>query len=226
MNKSYNIGIFLVSILTLTYAYLVSVRITYGGFEDLVFLNYTQEYNEYIYAVAAGLILLFGGSRAARKWSGIKIVNRIDKFTFSKPISKERKDLVRVHSLTEIIGYILLGSLFISFSEQAIIISIVFLLLILDSILNLFLGIWKGKYRIGLTRKAVLQVDREVKPIYFKGLKRISRVQDEIFFEYVNDLVLDMQLSTIPEENRDEFLHVLKETVDESKVYYSGFDKY
>lgn len=223
MNKGYNIGIFFISILTLLFAYLMSVKEEFGGFEDLIFLNYARPYTVYIYAVVAGFILLIGGSRAARKWSGIKIVNRVDKFIFNQPISKDRKNLVRVHSLTEILAYILFAWLFYKFSEQALVVTLVFVLLMVNAILNLFMGNRKDKYRIGLTRKAIIQVDREVKPIYFKGLKRISMIQDEVFFEYINDLVLDIQLSTIPEEKRGEFLDLLRKTVDESKVYYSGF---
>src|SRR5690554_7995562 len=69
-----------------------------------------------------------------------------------------------------------------------------------------------------MTRKAIVAVDREVKAIYFKGLKRISISKGQLFFEYNNDLVLDFALSDIPPERQEEFMNLLRNNVDENKV--------
>ena len=61
--------------------------------------------------------------------------------------------------------------------------------------------------------------------IYFKGLKRVTITNNQLFFEYNNnDLVLDFQLNTVPPERLEEFMRLLRLNVDDKQVYFSGFE--
>lgn len=184
------------------------------------------EYKELVFGIAAGLIFLLGVTRSSRKWSGIKIVNQVDRFQFNTVISKERTQGVLLNNSIEIVGFFLIGTVFIIFSKDAIFITLIFLIFIVDSVINTLRGVLGKKYRVGMTKKAIVAVDREVVAIYFKGLKRISITKEQLFFEYNNnDLVLDFQLNTIPQEKQEEFMRYLRMNVDETQVYFSGFEE-
>lgn len=225
MNKIYNTWIFIISLLTLPFAFAVGLNEVFGIF-GLKIHGDEFEYKELVFGISAGLIFLLGATRSSRKWSGIKIVNQVDRFQFNTVISPERKQRVLLINSIEIVGFFLIGMVFIIFSKDAIFITLIFLIFIVDSIINTIRGMIGKKYRVGMTKKAIVSVDREVVAIYFKGLKRISITKDQLFFEYNNnDLVLDFQLNTIPLEKQEEFMRQLRLNVDETQVYFSGFDE-
>ena|SRR5690554_3585054 len=224
MNKIYNTWIFIISLLTLPFAFAVGLNEVFGIF-GLKIHGDEFEYKEVVFGIAAGLIFLLGASRSSRKWSGIKVVNQVDRFQFNTPISTERMQRVILNNTIEIVGFFLLGSVFIIFSKDAVFITLIFVIFIVDSLINTLRGSVGKKYRVGMTKKAIVSVDREVIAIYFKGLKRISIQKDLLFFEYTNDLVLDFSLSTIPPEKQEEFLEILRRNVDGNKVYFSGFEE-
>jgi hypothetical protein len=107
--------------------------------------------------------------------------------------------------------------------QTAIYLGLVFVLLFLENIINTLFGVFKQTYSIGITSKAIIFVDRDVKALYFKGLKRVSKHQQTIYFEYVNDMVLHIPTNVIPDDAEQEFLKTLQGIVDPSKVYYTGF---
>lgn len=224
MNKIYNTWIFIISLLTLPFAFAVGLNEVFGIF-GLQIHGEEFEYKEIVFGIAAGLIFLLGVSRSSRKWSGIRIVNQIDRFQFNTPISRDRIQRVILNNSIEIVGFFLLGGVFIIFSKDAVFITLIFVIFIVDAVINTIRGVLGRKYRVGMTRKALVSVDREVIAIYFKGLKRISMQKDLLFFEYTNDLVLDFSLHTVPPEKQEEFLELLRRNVDENKVYFSGFEE-
>jgi dolichol kinase len=225
MNKIYNTWIFIISLLTLPFAFAVGLNEVFGVF-GLKIHGDQFEYKELVFGIAAGLIFLIGVTRSSRKWSGIRIVNQIDRFHFNSVISKERKQRVILNNSIEIVSFFLIGTVFLIFSKDAIFITLIFLIFIVDSLINTIRGTVGKKYRVGMTKKAIVSVDREVIAIYFKGLKRVSITNDQLFFEYNNsDLVLDFQLNTIPPEKQEEFMRYLRLNVDDTKVYFSGFDE-
>ncbi|HZH87123.1 MAG TPA: hypothetical protein VFD77_07395 [Brumimicrobium sp.] len=223
MNKIYNTWIFIISLLTLPFAFAVGLNEVFGIFGMKIHGD-RFEYKELVFGISAGLIFLLGAMRSSRKWSGIRVVNQIDRFHFNTVISQERKQRVILNNSIEILGFFLIGLVFVIFSKDAVFISLIFLIFIVDSVINTLRGIIGKKYRVGMTKKAIVSVDREVIAIYFKGLKRITIQKDLLFFEYTNDLVLSFSLSDIPPEKQEEFMHLLRKNVDETKVYFSGFE--
>ena len=223
MNKIYNIWILFISILTMPFAFAVGINEVYGVFD--LRMHDEFQYTTLVFGIAGGLIFLLGALRSSRRWSGIRVVNQIDRFQFNTVISPERKQRVILNNSIEIVGFFLIGVVFAVFSKDAIFISLIFVIFIIDAVVNTLRGITGKKYRVGMTKKAIVAVDREVIAIYFKGLKRISIDKELLFFEYINDLVLDFPLSSVPPEHQEEFMNLLRRNVDETKVYFSGFEE-
>ena len=205
------------------FAFAVGINEVYGVFD--LQMHDEFQYTDLVFGIAAGLIFLIGALRSSRKWSGIRILNQVDRFQFNSVISEERKQRVILNNSIEIIGFFLIGLVFAVFSKDAIFITLIFVVFIFDAIINTLRGLLSKKYRVGMTKKAIVSVDREVYAIYFKGLKRISIQKDLLFFEYINDLVLDFPLSNVPPERQEEFMLLLRKNVDETKVYFSGFEE-
>src|SRR5690554_206208 len=223
MNKVYNIWIFIISLFTMPFAFAVGINEVYGVFD--LRMHDEFEYTQLVFGISGGLILLLGLMRSSRKWSGIRVVNQIDRFQFNTAISQERKQRVILNNGIEIVGFFLIAVVFTVFSKDAVFISLIFVIFIIDSVVNTIRGLTGKKYRVGMTKKAIVSVDREVITIYFKGLKHISIDKEQLYFEYINDLVLDFPLSNIPTEKQEEFMRLLRNNVDETKVYFSGFEE-
>lgn len=221
MNRIYNIWIFIISIFGLFYSLLLEFH-RLGSF-DTVLIQKSAHYKDQIFAIAAVLIFLLGALRSYRKWSGTSVVNQIDRFQFNTPISQYRRKLVISINLMEILSFTLIAIAFMVFYSKAFYLPLIFFIFVADFIVNSLVGAKGKKYRIGMTKKAIISSDREVVTIYFQGLKHVSIQRDLIFFEYINDLVLTLPLSSIPLDKQSEFLKRLKDSVDEKKVFFSGF---
>ena len=219
MNKIYNIWILIISIITLPIAFFAGMNQEFGAW-NIILTDY--EYIDLAFGIAAGLIFLLGASRSAKKWTGLRIVNKKEKFIYNAVIGKERIKRTRVLNYIEIFYFFILAIGFTVFSVKAASVSLVFFILIIDATLYSVIGIWGKKYRIGMTSKAIVSVDREVIAIYFKGLKTITYKSDNLIFEYVNDLVLDLPIENVRVEDRAHFFELLKEKIDREKVFLIG----
>lgn len=221
MNRTYNIWIFIISALSLFFALLLEFH-RMGSFDTLA-IQEIAPYGDIVFSIAGGLLFLLGAFRSYRKWSGMNVVNQLDRFQFNSVISKYRKKLVVSINLMEMISFFLIAIAFMVFYSKAFYIPVIFFVFIADMMANTWLGTKGKKYRIGMTNKAIISADREVVLIYFKGLKHISIQRDLMYFEYVNDLVLTLPLSSIPPEERGDFVFGLRQRIDEKKVFFSGF---
>ncbi len=220
MNRTYNIWIFIVSLLSLLYALLLEFH-RLGSF-DTVGIQKSAEYKNIVFLIAGGFILLLGAFRSYRRWSGTIVVNQIDRFAFNTPISQFRRKLVVSINLMEMLVFSLIAIAFIWLYSKAFYIPLIFFLFVIDLIVNTLAGTKGKKYRIGMTNKAIISTDREVVLIYFKGLKHISIQRDLMYFEYVNDLVLTLPISSVPQDQREDFILTLKQKIDQKKVFFSG----
>jgi len=222
MNRIFNSWIFIFAIVGLVYAFFASMYETFGIFHKVQSVIKDGQ-KEYVYAVIAILIFAIGAWRSSKKWSGIRIIKQVQRYQFNTVISAKRKKQVLLNNLLETIAYLFFTIAFAILDIDASILSLVFLVIIIDSLLNLIRGINGKKYRIGMTKRAIITVDREVKVIYFKGLTQVSLQNGRLYFEYINDLVLDLDMNNIPEEDHAEFINTLRTVADETKVYFSGF---
>src|SRR5690554_7045731 len=78
MNKIYNTWIFIISLLTLPFAFAVGLNEVFGIFGMKIHGD-QFEYKNLVFGLSGGLIFVIGAMRSSRKWSGIKIVNQLDR---------------------------------------------------------------------------------------------------------------------------------------------------
>ena len=222
MNRIFNIWILIITVLTFPVAIAVGNNLDFSLF-GLEIQGEEFEYKEVVFTVSAGLIFLLSVIRSSKKWLGMRVVEQVDRFKFSTPISDNRKKRVLLYNLIEIVFFLIFSAGLLYFSTAALYVSLVFVIVAADSLINTFMGISGGRYRIGVTSKAIAMADRETKAIYFKGLKKISHHQQTLYFEYVNGLVLHFPTNLIPEDKWEIFVSTLKDQVSPEKVYYTGF---
>jgi hypothetical protein len=181
------------------------------------------EYADLFFSIGAGIVFALGVLRASKKWAGINITRQKSRFLFFSKVSKTRLKRVVLYNVLEMSFYLIFAFFFIIVMNTAIFLGLVFVLLFLENLINTLYGILRQTYSIGITSKAIIFVDRDVKAIYFKGLKKVSKHQQTIYFEYVNDLVLHIPSNTIPKGKEEAFLLTLQRVADPNKVFYSGF---
>lgn len=221
MNKFFNIWLLFIAIISIPFTLAVGLN------EDFHFLGYKIQGEEFIYKkqfflIIAGLAFLLGALKASKKWMGIKIVKQTQRFKFSTPISKSRIKRVLLYNLIELVFFLLFGLFFSFLSSESLFLGFVFFILFAEHLLNTIQGIKNKRYRVAMTSKALLRVDREISVIYFKGLEKIATKQQTLYFHYNNDLLLHLPLDVIPEERFNEFISTLKSIVDPDKVYFEN----
>lgn len=177
-------------------------------------------YKDYIFLGFGMLILIVIIRRSIRRWMGMRIVNQVKKFKWNAEVSPERKSRVRVYLLLEALVMTFVGIALYQVCETALPPGIAFLIGALDSIIFAIAGS-NGRYRVGISSKAVIVADREVILLYFTGLRKISAHQQTTYFDYIKGLQLSFPTDCIQEDERDEFLKVLEEQIDPDRVFFS-----
>ncbi|MDX1650946.1 MAG: hypothetical protein R3277_00525 [Brumimicrobium sp.] len=225
MNRFYNIWIFVFTFLTFPFAVAVGLNMDF----TLLGIRIPGEefaYKDLFFGIVSGIILVLSLLRSSKKWMGIRIINQSDKFRFTSKISSERKSRVVLYNLIEALFSLLIGFTFLYMLPSSVIyLPLVYFLMGADFLINTLVGVSWDNYGIGLTKKAIVAVDRDAKVIYLKGLKCISKHQDTLYFEYKNGLILHFPTNLIPAQKEDAFIEVLKNIADPDKVYYSGFSQ-
>lgn len=177
-------------------------------------------YKEYIFLGLGMLIVIVIIRRSIRRWMGMSIVNKVKKFKWNAEVSKERKSRVRVYLLLEALVMTFIGIALYEVCETALAPGIAFLIGAVDSVIFAIAGS-NGRYRVGISSKAVIVADREVILLYFTGLRKISAHQQTTYFDYIKGLQLSFPTDCIQEEQREEFLKVLEEQIDPNRVFFS-----
>lgn len=222
MNKFFNIWILIFTIVIFPFALAVGLN------EDFEFLGLKIqgeefEYKNIVFTSLAAVLFLLAALKASKKWLGISVIRQVKKFKFTCGISKERKSRVLVYNYIEVVFLFLFTFFFWYISSDTWIIALVYFIIGVEHLMNTFVGLTQNKYGIGLSSKALVRVDREVNVVYFKGLQKITKHQDTLYFDYVNGLNLYVPLNIIPLDKEAEFYAALRKQVDPDKIYYSGF---
>lgn len=223
MNRIFNIWILFFTVLTFPVAIAVGNNLDFSLF-GIKIQGEEFEYKEIVFTISAGIIFLLSALRSSKKWMGMRVVQQVKRFKFNTPISEKRKNRVLLYNIIEITFFLIFAGGLLYFSTSAIFVILVFIIVASDSSINTILGVAGKRYRIGISSKAIVMADRETKAIYFKGLKKISKHQQTLYFEYVNGLVLHFPTNLLPDEEWDKFVSTLQEQVSKDKVYYTGFE--
>ena len=159
--------------------------------------------------------------RSVRRWMGVKMVSKVDMFKWNEAMGNGRKKQVYLYQSLEAALMTFAGLSLYSISHEAIVPASAMLFGALDNMVFLFMGQQKNIYRIGLTSKAVIGADRDVKVLYFTGLRKVTIHQQTVFFDYIKDLQMTFPLNCIDLKDRTAFKNTLEAQLDRDKVFFS-----
>jgi len=191
MNSFINILLLIVSILTLFFSVFVRFDLPLEMFKT------TAAQLPYRFEIFLGfglMLLMISIRRTIRRWVGIRMVNQIQKFKWS-------------------------GIAFITLTKEAWFPAVVMIFFGIEGVFYILVNA-KNKFRVGLSSKAILAVDREVILLYMEGLQQVSVSQQTIYFDYIQDLQLSFPTDCIEEFNRVDFFENLKQSVNRDKVIF------
>ena len=180
---------------------------------------------DYIFAGFAAILFAISLRRTIRRWSGLYLVNQRKKYAFNAEIKSERKKRIIIYTMLEAVILAYFGYTYTALTTEAWAPSAVMYTFAIEGVIFLTYGLLARKFRVGITSKAVLVSDREVKVLYFSGLRQISIEQQSIYFEYINNLQLNFPIDCLDEGNRDEFFGYLRNQVDEDRVLFRILEK-
>lgn len=169
-----------------------------------------------------GLIFFFiNVKRSIRRWFGMILVNQTQKFTWNVEVTKERKKRVVAYNLLEALAFGVVAFVLYKISEgKAIFPFIGLFYCTVDNIIFTLVGILGKKYRIGITKKAIMLADRDVQLVYYNGLRKITHHQDTLYFDYINGLQLYFPIECVPTSEKANFVHKIEENINRDKVFF------
>ena len=181
-------------------------------------------YQKEVFYIGTFICGLFHLLRSVKRWSALRVANKISQFKWSARIGKKRRGRVVTYLFLEIFIMICLSIAFFKLTSSSF---SLYGLLVLSSIDSLFFIVFgKNKYRISVSSKAIVIADREVQVIYFKGLRKISIHQQSIFFEYIENLQLFFPLNSLEEKDVSVFFNELNKLIDRERVYLGNTHKF
>jgi hypothetical protein len=218
MNKFINILLLLLTFPTM----LVSIII---GFDlPIEFFRTTGAqlpYHKEVLIFFGLILLLIILRRSIKRWMGIRMVSHKKRFIWNQKMGKERNNRVYLYLSLEAAVMSFLCIVLYQVTPIAWVPSLAFGVGALDNLILIVLGRTKHVYRVGITSKALVLADRDVKIIYFSGLRRISIQQQTMFFEYIKDLQLSFPLDSIAEADKSQFKTILESQINRDKVFLS-----
>lgn len=219
MNRAINILLLVVSFPTIAFCIFVGFDLP---FEALRTSGAEMPYRFEIFVGLAALLLLLVARRSSRRWVGVGMTRKPERFVWCTEVGAERKKAVRLFLRIEIVVALIFALVTYTISSEAWVVSLVYGLLFLDQLL--FAIIAPSWFRVGVTQKAVVVADREVRVLYFSGLRRVETHQQTIYFEYIEDLQLFFPTNCIPDGQFEGFKAALESQLDRDRVFFSeGF---
>lgn len=214
MNKITNIVLLLVTIPVML------ICIFIGGDLPIDALKTTGgqlPYQQAIFWVSAGLVFMILIRRSLKRWTGMQIVRQKRKFLWNEEVSSERKKRVLMYNLLEATALFAVALGLYRICPQGWPIPLAYSIGGVEILISSLLA-WFGKtWRIGITKKAVVLADREVKALYFLGLRKVFVHQETLHFDYKDDLQLHLPFGSV--ENKKEFIQMIWANVNQDKVY-------
>lgn len=174
-------------------------------------------YQPIIFWVCAAIVFTILMRRSLKRWTGMQILSQKTKFIWNEEVSKDRKKRVVLYNLLE--SAMLLSICFglYRICPQGWPIALAYGIGVVDILIFTVFSYFTKTWRIGITKKAIVLADREIKALYFLGLRKIYIHQETLHFDYKDDLQLHVPFGTV--ENKKEFIQTLWANVNQDKVY-------
>ncbi len=178
-------------------------------------------YRKEAFLVLGLILLLINLRRSIRRWMGMSLVNKTKRFSWNEEVSKERRTRVYVYNGLEALVMTAVGTALFVVTKEAWFPAVAFWFGAFDNVIFSLVGLSGGKYRAGISSKAVILADRDVQLVYFSGLRKVSVHQQTIYFDYIKGLQLMIPVDSIDPLQRETFFAVLESKVDRDKVFFS-----
>lgn len=217
MNRFINALLLFFLLITLTVAIFV-------GFDlPIQFLRVSGAnlpYRQEIFLGLGVIILIINLRRTIRRWMGMRIVQKTSRFKWNVAVSAPRRARIATYLTLEATVMLAASIGLYVITPEAWMPSIAFFFGVLDNIVFAIVGGSNGRYRVGLSSKALIVADREVILLYFTGLQRVTVHQQSIYFDYIKGLQLSFPTNCIPEDQIDTFFTELEGLIDRDKVFF------
>jgi hypothetical protein len=198
---------------------ILAISIIVGFNFPLEFIRTSGEnipYKDVIFLVLAVMVFVVAVNRCVKRWMGLGMANKTNRFKFSTPISKERRIRVIVYTLLESLVLSVIALALYTLTPDSLPCVLAYGIFAVDNLL--FLSIGNRKFRVSMSSKALLVADREVSVLYFNGLRKISISQQTLYFDYIKELQLSFPMNCLPDQERKAFVESLESVVDKEKV--------
>lgn len=174
-------------------------------------------YQQAIFWIVATLVFVILIRRILKRWTGMQILSQKQKFGWNQEVSKERKVRILLYNCLEALALFSLAYGLYRVCPQGWPIPLAYGIGGLEIIFTSLFSWFSKTWRIGITKKAVVLADREVKALYFLGLRKIFVHQETLHFNYKDDLQLNMPFGAV--EDKKEFMQTIWANVNQDKVY-------
>lgn len=198
---------------------ILAISIIVGFNFPLEFIRTSGEnipYKDVIFLVLAVMVFVVAVNRCVKRWMGLGMANKTNRFKFSTPISNERRIRVIVYTLLESLVLSVIALALYTLTPDSLPCVLAYGIFAVDNLL--FLSIGNRKFRVSMSSKALLVADREVSVLYFNGLRKISISQQTLYFDYIKELQLSFPMNCLPDQERKAFVESLESVVDKEKV--------
>lgn len=178
-------------------------------------------YKQEIFFVFAALILIVGGRRSIRRWVGLRMVSQTKRYIWNQPMHKTRVKQAVMYLNLEAFMHVFFAVATYVVCPEAWVISAVMALLAVDHFVFGIMGKFFHKFRVGITKSAIVFSDRDIKVAYFSGLRKVSTQQQSLFFDYIKELQIAVPSGSIAPQNRKEFRETIEAIVNRDVVFFS-----
>lgn len=174
-------------------------------------------YQQVIFWVCAGLVFTILIRRSLKRWTGMQILSRKEKYIWNEEVSVERKKRVVLYNVLESAALLALSFGLYRMCPQGWPIALAYGIGVIDIWIFSIFSWYSKTWRIGITKKALVLADREIKAVYFLGLRKVYVHQETLHFDYKDDLQLHVPFGTV--EKKKEFIQTIWANVNQDKVY-------
>jgi hypothetical protein len=194
------------------------------GFDTSLFGMFKGEETPYLFftfSIGAIIIAILLVNRTIQRWMAIRLVSNEKKFIWISPISKVYLSRIRLYLVLENLYFPFFAAYFLWVHPVTGLLGWVFVAGIVETLLFFCLNANARKMKCGITSQALILCDREAKVYYFSGLRKISLIQQAIYFEYKEELTLLFPNDAIEKNQQTAFTQKLIQQINTDKVFVS-----
>lgn len=217
MNKNINVLLTFFLFIFVLYSFIPTFDLYLFDF----FKGAETPYLEEIFMIGTIIISVLLVFRMVQRWMAIRLVGREDKFIWIAPISKNYLGRVKLYLFLENLHFPLFGLYFLAAHPATVTLGLTCFAGLLETIIFGIVNANQRKMKCGITTQAAVVCERDSKVFYFSGLRKISLIQQAVYFEYKGDLTLCFPFDAINKGDRQAFVKNLINQINTDKIFVS-----